>query len=983
MSSFEDKYSKLNKGQKEAVDAIEGPVMVIAGPGTGKTTILTLRIANILKKTDVPPDAILALTFTESGVRAMRKKLSEIIGSTAYRVKIHTFHSFANDIIKIYPDKFPRIIGSEHVEGLEQIALVEKILENGYEKGHKKFEFDTLRPKGDPVYYVSKIISAIRELKRENISPDDFEKLINKEEKEILNLPDLKHEKGKYAGKIKGEYQEKLKDVAKNRELLSAYREYEKALEKARLYDFEDMIIEVVKELERNEDLRLRIQEEHQYILADEHQDANTAQNKLLELVSSFHDDPNLFIVGDEKQAIFRFQGASLENFLYFKRRFPKALLVRLSENYRSHQTILDASHSLILNNQTIDDNLRVKLSASSGSKPQKISCFSFPDNESELNFIASEADRLIKSGVPAREVAILIRNNNQAESIERSLVNLSLPVARFADADILDNVYSEAFFSVVRASLYPTNDELVSRAMFAPFLNLDAIVISKALDNWKKNKGILIESLSENKDLKIFSNLVSNFSRIVNSEPLVDSFETIARDSGLIEFFLSHKKSRELIPLYSALLNTVVRFAERERSATMRTFIERLDHARDHGYSIASAHIPPDGVSLMTAHGSKGLEFEYVFIVHSSDNVWGDKSSRKAFHLPVEELSIDGNGAEDERRLFYVALTRAKKHVYITYSESDNEGRELSPSRFISEITDAHIEYKNKISSVKINHNQKTENISIFKDRSYIKTLFLERGFSVTHLNNYLECPWRYFFVNLLMLPKSQENPALYGSAIHAALCYFFESYKREEAVSIEATINLFENHLHRTHMTERDLKEYIKSGKEALKTYLSGHKFSKNIWNEYKITGVPLKIGKDEIRLTGNLDKIELVGDGRVNVVDYKTGKPKSRNFLEGKTKDADGNYKRQLVFYKLLLDKYKKGEWKMETGTIDFVQPSESGKLQREIFSISDKEVSELETLIEKTAGEIINFSFEEKECKDKNCEWCKLHKTAISF
>jgi len=975
--SFEEKYSKLNKGQREAVDAIEGPVMVIAGPGTGKTTILTLRIANILKKTDVPPDAILALTFTESGARAIRKKLSDIIGSSAYRVKLYTFHSFANDIIKTYPDKFPRIIGSEHVEGLEQIALVEKILESG--------DFDILRPKGDPVYYVSKIISAVRELKRENISPDDFEKLINTEEKKVLSSPDLKHEKGKYVGKIKGEYQEEIEHIAKNRELLKAYLEYEKSLAVARLYDFEDMIIEVVKELEKNEDLRLRIQEEHQYILADEHQDANTAQNKLLELVSSFHDNPNLFIVGDEKQAIFRFQGASLENFLYFKRRFPEALLIKLSENYRSHQTILDASHSLISNNQTNDENLRVKLSASESSKVdlQKISCFSFSDRDSELAFITDEIEKLIKSGVPVREIAILIRNNNQAEVVERSLANESIPVARFADADVLNSVYSEALFSVIKAVLYPTNDELVSRALFAPFLKLDAIVISKALDQWRKNKGSLIESLAENSDLKNFTTLISNFSRIINSEPLVDSFETIARDSGFIEFFLSHKKSKELIPLYSALLNTVVRFAERERSATMRDFIERLDHAREHGYSISSVHIPPDGVSLMTAHGSKGLEFEYVFIIHASDNVWGGKSPRKSFHLPVETLSTDNNNVEDERRLFYVALTRAKKHVYITYSERDGEGRELLPSRFMGEITDSHIEHKNKTSIAKINQKTKTENVSIFKDPSYIKKLFIERGFSVTHLNNYLECPWKYFFVNLLLLPKAQENPALYGSAIHSALCYYFENYKREETVSIESTMNIFESNLRRTHITERDLKDYMKSGKEALETYLSGYKFSKNIWNEYKITGVPLKIGTDEIRLTGNLDKIELIDGSLVNVVDYKTGKPKSRNFLESKTKDADGNYKRQLVFYKLLLDKYKNGEWKMETGTIDFIQPNDSGKLQREVFSITDADVVELENLITKTAGEIIGFSFEEKGCASKDCEWCKLYKTTISF
>jgi DNA helicase-2/ATP-dependent DNA helicase PcrA len=178
---------------------------------------------------------------------------------------------------------------------------------------------------------------------------------------------------------------------------------------------------------------------------------------------------------------------------------------------------------------------------------------------------------------------------------------------------------------------------------------------------------------------------------------------------------------------------------------------------------------------------------------------------------------------------------------------------------------------------------------------------------------------------------------------------------------------------------MTERDLVDYTEAGREEIKKYLESYKWSRAIWNEYKVTGVPLNVGADEIRLTGNLDKIEMLGGNRVNVIDYKTGKPKSRNFIEGNTKDADGNYKRQLVFYKLLLDRYKNGEWQMETGTIDFIKPSDSGKLQREVFTITDAEVALLESLIIKTAKEIMSFSFADSNCMDGKCEWCRLHKT----
>ncbi|HEU5114343.1 MAG TPA: ATP-dependent DNA helicase [Candidatus Paceibacterota bacterium] len=971
-NEFETRYARLNKGQKEAVDTIDGPVMVIAGPGTGKTTILTLRIANILRRTDTPPDAILALTFTESGVRAMRKKLADIVGPAAYRVRIHTFHSFANDIIKAYPDKFPRIIGSEHVEGLEQIALMEKILEKGDEKG----DFDVLRPKGDPSYYVSKAISAIKELKRDDISPEKFSGQIDAEEKAILNAPDLRHEKGKYAGRIKGEYQDRLDAVVKNRELCRAYAAYEKALFESRLYDFEDMIIEVVKALSKNRDLSLRIQEEGQYILADEHQDANTAQNELLEIVSSFHEKPNLFIVGDEKQAIFRFQGASLENFLYFKRRFPEAKLIRLTENYRSHQIILDAAFAMIGNNPVDDENLRVELAAKGGVTPRAIDCVALPDIETELAHVASEAKRLISEGMPPREIAVLIRNNRHADAVERALSAAGVPVARRADADALDHPYAEALFSLIRAALDPAKDEFVAKALFAPFLGLDIISASKTLEAWRKEKGLLIDSLGSREGGSRVAGLITRFGRIASGDPAVEAFETIARESGFVEFVVKHERSRDLVPLYAALLSSVVRFAERERSATLRDFMVRLDHARELGYPISASFVPPDGVELMTAHGSKGLEFDYVFIVHANDGVWGGKPSRRPFKLPSASISPEGENSEDERRLFYVALTRARKHVTISYPERDSEGKELALSRFMLEIPEAHVRRITQQKTAGIMSAAPKAPVSIFSDPAYVRSLFLDRGFSVTHLNNFLACPLQYLFVDLLRLPKAQEKSQLNGSAVHFALHDYFEAYKREEDMPIERALDLFENYLRRTHMSERDLKSYVKDGRADLAAFLSGYQFPRAIWNEFKVAGVPFAVGDEEIRLNGNLDKVELVGSGTVNVVDYKTGKPQSRNKIEGKTKDADGNYKRQLVFYKLILDRYKAGEWTMATGTLDFVKPDDSGKLHREVFPVTGEEVRELEGVITDVAQKIMTADFQ--GCGKSDCEWCRLRK-----
>ena len=314
---------------------------MVAGPGTGKTQILTLRIANILRKTDTSANSILALTFTESGVYSMRKRLVEMIGSDGYRVNIYTFHGFCNEVIKKHPDEFPRIIGATNIIEVDKVLLLKDIIL--HTKG-----IDTLRPFGDNFFYVKHVRGHISDLKRENITPKDFKKLIQKQEKDFKFLDDLYHEKGKYKGEMKGKYKDLEKKIKKNKELLLVYEAYEKKLEKQRHYDFEDMILEVIRALRKNKDLLLKLQEEFQYLLADEHQDANNAQNELLELLASFHDEPNIFVVGDEKQAIFRFQGASLENFLYFRRFYPNAALIQLKENYRSTQDILDSAHSLI-----------------------------------------------------------------------------------------------------------------------------------------------------------------------------------------------------------------------------------------------------------------------------------------------------------------------------------------------------------------------------------------------------------------------------------------------------------------------------------------------------------------------------------------------------------------------------------------------------------------------------------------------------------
>ncbi|MBM2817759.1 MAG: UvrD/REP helicase, helicase / ATP-dependent helicase PcrA [Parcubacteria group bacterium] len=995
-SKFEELYKKLNPRQKEAVDAIEGPVMVIAGPGTGKTSILTLRIANILAKTDTTPDSILALTFTESGVHSMRQKLADIIGSAAYKVSINTFHGFANEMIKNYPEEFPRIIGSNNATDIDQIKILEEIISSA--------KLQKLKPYGDTFYHIRPIISEIRNLKRENVGPENLAEIIKEQEKNFSNIEDLYHKSGKYSGEMKGKYKDIEKSIEKNKELLIIYKKYEKSLMEKRLYDYEDMILEAIKSLTRDKGILLELQEKYQYILADEHQDANSAQNKMLELISGFHENPNLFVVGDEKQAIFRFQGASLDNFLYFKNIYPEALIVRLDDNYRSTQTILDASHSLIGKNFLKDESLRVKLKANAGHKNIALSLYPFSKFRYEMDFLADDIQKKIQDGVNPNEIAVLHRENKDASNISRPLAKAGIPFAIESDENLFSDEEILKLLIIARSLNDLNNDEFLARVLCFDFLNIDYLDVLKILRYNASKKSRLIDVLRSAAKLKeagaeqsekiilIFNNLLK-WSRLSQNKNILDFFETVIRDSGFLNHLLSLRNSAEKLARLDTLFEEIKKLAQNHKDYRLSDFVNYLDILDNHGISIKShsKKAGNKGVRIMTAHKSKGLEYEYVYIVGATDGHWGNKREIRNFKIPMSGESVPaGAHIDDERRLFYVAMTRAKKEAAITYSLEGENGEKLLPSQFIGEIDGSYLnvadtkDMEEKYSRQKESAFSEAKSAGAdIKDKEYLKKIFFEQGLSVTAINNYIDCPWNYFFNNLIRLPKSQSKHQMYGTAVHAALRHFFDKYKNEEDMSRKEFLILFKNYLMKQPLSDIDFEESLEKGEKSLGGYYDFYKgkWKRSIINEFNIGGVFLPInkledGEDSILLKGKLDKLEIDEDGNVNVVDYKTSKPKSRNEIEGKTKNSKGDYKRQLVFYKLLLDNYEKGKYKMTTGEIDFTEPDDAGKYHKEKINISDEDTQTLAEDIKKIVKEIATFSFWDKKCDDRKCEYCQL-------
>lgn len=996
-NEFARQYKGLNAAQKLAVDTIEGPVMVVAGPGTGKTKTLTLRIANILLRTQVNPENILALTFTEAASYEMRKRLLEIVGHDAYRVEITTFHSFCNKFIRTHQEEFSEIVASENITEIEQIQIIEKII--------KKEKFEFIKPLGDLLHYVKPALSAINSLKMEKITPNDFEKSLKEMEKDIGNSGDLLNTKGKYKGEMRSVYKKKLKDIAKNHELSIVYKKYGEILRSEKKYDYNDMLLEVIKQLEQHPYLLQYLQEKFQYFLVDEHQDTNTSQNTIVEMMASFFDNPNLFVVGDEKQAIYRFQGASLENFLYFKKKYPKALLVNLSENYRSTQTILDATYSLISNNSQMQEILseRVGLVKRTDHPEEKIKKAEFNSYDGEYYWVSKKIKELL-STINANDIAVLARNNRDLEPLLPVLDKEKIPYIVEADSNILEDIDVGKLITLLRFLNKPdSRDDLFIRVLLMDCFEVSPLDVFKIASLIREEKAKVWDILRDDKKLeslnpenidtiKKFVELFNNkdgFIKKANNARLDDVFVEVLNKSGLLSKILEKPHAQEILQRVARLYDEVKKQVGRDGSYNLKMFVEYLDLLEEHNVSLKkNTHVVPVGVvRLMTVHKSKGLEFDYVFLLNAYNSHWGNKVQRGArFNIPWEYLGkkmaeVIEDENSDERRLFYVALTRARKNVFITYSNSSEEGREQIASQFLNEIDEKYIEDID-VSSFEKEFNSGLENIFKQNEKSsnsfsqeFIKEVFIRQGLSVSALNNYLECPWKYFFNNLLRVPEKIEDAGLFGNAIHDAINKFIISLKKGSS-SEDFLVEKFKESNYLKSITHTENERFVDRGVKALTGFYEERlKFLKpEVESELEIRGIRIN---DELFLNGKIDMIEpLDKDFKVDVFDFKTGGIKSRNEIEGFTQNSNGNYKRQLVFYKILLDRYKNGFFKMQNGIIDFVEPNDNGEYKREIFAINDKNSNELLKQIEVTSKEIVNLSFWNKKCDDRNCEYCKL-------
>lgn len=1050
-SSFTELYENLNAEQKLAVDTVEGPVMVIAGPGTGKTQILAMRIANILQNPDLQALAsnILCLTFSESAATNMRQRLISIIGSDAYQVRIHTFHSFCNEIIKDNPHKFFAI---NPISELEQIQIFDEIID-GLDAS------SPIKPFGDPYIYRGDLINSIKTLKRESVSVTELEKAIDDchefIEKNSLEIEDfisrhartikeddcslfieklhVKNPESQFVSMIqdyydksekiaafkklvKDFYDKNKKEIPKQRELALVYQEYIEKLKSKKLYDFEDMILRVINQLANDKELLLEYQEQFQYILVDEYQDTNGAQNKLIGLLTSYYQEKaNIFVVGDDDQSVYRFQGASLENIIYFYRRYQDELsLVVLGKNYRSQQSILDTASQLINSNssrisnlvQTISKNLESS-GAASNYDLEKVEIAKASNIKEEIFYIAQKIQNFIASGVSASEIAVLYRNNKEAELLMDIFARMKLPARLEVGEDILQDRLICQLLDLVKIIEKPE----ANSALLFNLLNYDFIAKAfgfSARDIYfvnqkrkekrdKDDKKPFLDYLLDDPKFKDLADRILSLNQISYNQRLDIVLEAIIKDFGYLDYVLNlpdyfiHVANLDsLFAEIKSLIDSPLKKYKETTSKTLRLsdLVEHIELLQANRLQIKAKSFAAEAnsIKLMTAHKSKGLEYDYVFIHGCNDKRWTNKRSMSKLKLPPflikeTEALLAEDKDEDDRRLFFVALTRAKKKAFVFYHAKNDKGQELVPAIFIDEINSlserldlTQEDEPNELAKLKLSFAE-PEIDDFAYEKEYIDKLLENYKLSITHLNNYLDCPRKFFYQNLLKVPSAKSKHASFGTAVHNALYDFFSSLhhgKEKAEQAIEFLLESFKKHLVFENLPEQEYEDSLSYGQEILTDYFNNYKksFHPNNLLEYDFSSKGLVV--EGVEITGKLDKIEIKEDNSVNVVDYKTGNPSSRS----KDLKAGGHYHRQIVFYQLLCDEaLKTGQfkYKMTSGEIDFIQTNSKQEFVKEKIIVEAKDQDELQALIKDCHSKIKEHNFDKTEELD-TCKTC---------
>lgn len=1024
LQKFEEEYNRLNEQQRKAVDQIEGPVMVIAGPGTGKTQILSARIGKILlSDSQIEPNNILCLTYTDAGVVAMRRRLAQFIGPDAYRVAIYTFHAFCNDVIQDNLGLFEKT-SLDPISDLERIEIMKELID-GFGKDHP-----LKRYRGDVYFEINSLQSLFSLMKREGWPPDFVCKKIDEYINDLSNRDEYICKRATKEFK-KGDVRwDKIEEQKEKMERLRAacneFTKFQQLMRQRSRYDFDDMINWVIEAFEKNESLLRTYQEQFQYILVDEYQDTSGSQNKIVQLLISYWDKPNVFVVGDDDQSIYRFQGANVENMLQFADGYKKDLLtVVLVNNYRSTQPILNISKTLIdANNERLVKQIeglsKELVSSNEAIKDiEHLPCiYEYETQRDEMISTVLQLEMLIKEGVPGNAIGIIYRENKYGEELANYLRLKNIPYYSKRSLNILDQPVIQQLLLVLNYlcaehDIPYSGDEILFEMLHFEWLEIPPIEIAKAsmqvselkfkgnitsLRQWLveetfKPQTELFE-VGPHKKIKEACGIIESLIGAVTNETVQTLLEKIVREAGFLSYIMHHPDKNWLMQLLSGFYDHVKEETRRNPLLTLQDFMNRIELMRKEGLVLPLVQVSGNekGVNLLTCHGAKGLEFEYVFFVGNSSSCWEKKRKPfSGFSFPdtLFATQAKGNDVEELRRLFYVALTRAKKYLYISYSDYTNEGKPLEPSMFIAEIQQEHELPAEKLiveEEVRTEFSALQFEKLVAPEVQHLDDDLVDRivnGFvmNATALSNYLRCPLGFYYQNIIRIPSPKNEAAEFGSAVHHALEQLFLKMRKNNNVFpvVDDLLNDFTWFMrrHRESFTKEQFARRMEYGIDILTNYYNNYvtKWNKIVTVEMNIRNVML----DDIPLKGKIDKIEFDGKN-ATVIDYKTGdadKSTDKLARPGSKEPNGGDYWRQAIFYKLLVDLNPK-DWNVSAVEFDFIEPDKKKSYQRKRIDISSIDIDLVKGQIKDVWMKIQRKDFY-TGCGKEDCHWCNFVKT----
>ncbi len=873
-TAFKAGYAKLDSAQKLAVDTVEGPVLVIAGPGTGKTHILTLRIANILRETQANATNILVLTFTESAARTVRERLATLIGDeTARDVFISTFHGFANHVLSEYADFFPDWAGKRQAGDVESTLLWREVLETE--------ELVHLRTPKSPFFYLRDLARLRDDLARERISLDDYRAFAKEEEeRQRADESNYYQRDSKYGkkGDLKPDGLKKIARLEKVYEAARLIESYDRLKDERDLYDFTDVLRIVTDALAEDEALRTTLQEQYQYVLADEHQDANALQHALLDALA-YDEHPNLFVVGDEKQAIFRFQGADASHFGEFLAQYPRTTVVELATSYRSLAPILEAAQGLT-GGIPASRGEHKALSAHRTDATASLDLLVADDPLAERDQVGSLVEKAIKEGTRPEEIAVIARTNANATLFAEHLAARGIPTLRAGDVSLSSRPIIRAVQALMQAVADPLDIAALRESLLAPWW--EASLQERALF-LRETRDFELRTLLKEK----FPSIEETVSILQESAQRLAPIELISKlleRSGARAFLLSHADHLDDVLLIRRLIMHIEELVRRDTNASFSAVIAELRKAEEHGLeSVKATVLQKEGyVTVITAHKAKGMEFERVFLVSATAREWEKGGRAATIPSPVASL----HAAEDAVRLFYVALTRAKDALTVSYSAFSGDGKEQAPSTLIPDGLNVVAPERDLLPLM----HSAVDASELVCDLT--KRYLMHDGLSPSALNEYLESPASFFAKRVLRLREPEAPALVIGIAVHAGIASYLE-HKDEAKAKAALEASLRHSLLPRNAAYDR----IAEHARQSLSAYLAYRE-------EDGMLGAPSAIEKTyettreidgtTVKLKGQIDALFETRNG-ICIADFKT---------TSEVKAMDEKYVRQLAFYDLLV-------------------------------------------------------------------------------